>query len=82
MKKWIHEKTGVVRYADISEKTAKGHGFVPFKDAELKPVPKKEAPKTEDSAAKTEVDPVKTEAPKEEKPTPKKPRGRQRKKVD
>jgi hypothetical protein len=75
MKKWIHEKTSVIRYADISEKTAKGHGFIPFKEPELQPVPKKEEHKTEPLA-------VKTEAPKEEKPKPTKRRGRQRKKVD
>lgn len=81
MKKWIHEKTGIVRYSDISEKTAKGHGFVPFSKPELKPVPKDEKPEP----ALEKPEPKEPEAkvePTEPKPAPKKPRGRQRKKVD
>ena len=84
MRKWIHEKTGAIRFSDCSEKTAKGHGFIPFQEAELK-----EAPKTEPKAVTTEPEPVKTQVKEDvKKPAPKaaaKPKGkttRKRTKVD
>ena len=63
MRKWIHEKTGAIRFSDCSEKTAKGHGFIPFQEAELKEAPKTEpvSPKTEPTDLNTEPEPVKAE---------------------
>lgn len=94
MKKWIHEKTQVVRTANMSERTAKGHGFIPFEEPELKPVPKGEqgeidAAKSADlskspEAEQKEVDkqPEAKAEPKPEAEQPKKKPGRKRTKID
>ena len=77
MRKWIHEKTGAIRFSDCSEKTAKGHGFIPFKEAELK-----KAPNTEPQPVNTEPhQDVKKPAPKAA-AKPKSKTTRKRTKVD
>ena len=84
MKKWIHEKTQVVRTANMSERTAKGHGFIPFEEPELKPVPKPESESNKADPVNTE-DAPKPEAKAEPKPEaeqPKKKPGRKRTKID
>ena len=76
MKKWIHEKTQVVRTANMSERTAKGHGFIPFEEPALKPVPKPEPESNKAEAVNTE------DASKPEAEQPKKKPGRKRTKID
>lgn len=76
MKKWIHKKTGVIRYADLKEKTALGHGFIPFEEAKLVEIPKKE------SHEPKQPDLVKNEKPKEPTKTATPRKRTRRKKVD
>ena len=82
MRKWIHEKTGAIRFSDCSEKTAKGHGFIPFKEAELKEAPKAK-PKAETSKPSEDKgnQPKEKELPKET-AKPKAKTTRKRTKVD